>query len=63
MVPFMVPIELETEIKKYSKVSNTLPFVELHDLRAGLYLKSIVEYYQQCRSVTAMLPVRFFFPA
>jgi len=54
MHPFLVPIEVETEIKNAlnQTLNNTLRFVKRQDLRAGV-LPSL--YY---RIVTAMLLFR-----
>ena len=37
MRPFWVPMEAETEIKKYSKINNVFILVKRQDLLAGLY--------------------------
>lgn len=47
--PLLAPVEVETEIKKYSKLSNALPFLELHDLRA----RPLFSFY--FRKVSTML--------
>ena len=37
MRPFLVPIEVETRTKKFSKINIVLRLVKRKDLRAGLY--------------------------
>jgi len=47
--PPLVPIEVETDLKKYSKINNALHFAGLRDLRAKI---SLCFYY---RIVSTML--------